>query len=171
MKQISHNDVIELIKDLASKNTDIKTCYRWNLKEFQTSVRPGTEFPLMTVESPTVEPGNSQSNLLLNFRCAFNILGMKGVDTYSIIDEESQNKVLENSMGIALEVTRKLMEVCSIPFLEDNTTKNPWYAILDPLSIVYTKIGPVTNQSLYGYRCEFTLNPKFYTTPTKEKWK
>lgn len=100
---------------------------------------------------------NPESNLLLNFRCAFNILGMDGVDTSVMYNEAAQNEVLNHTSNIALEVLRKL--------LKDNEnfteTNKRWYGTLDPLSISLTKIGPVNSHFLYGYRVGFTLNPKF----------
>lgn len=168
-QQLTHNDIINKLKELAIKHKEINTCYRWNLNEFDTDVRPDTTFPFMPVESPTIEPSNTESNLLLNYRCAFNILGMDNVDTSDIYNETDINKVLNNNLNIALEVARKLIADCSVPFNTDETP-NKWYSRLDKLSFQFTKIGPVTANYLYGYRCEFVLNPKFSLKIDEAKW-
>lgn len=167
--KITHSDIIEKQKDLAEKHQGIKTNYRWNLNEFDGPVRPGTIFPLMTIESPTVEVGNTESLPFLNYQCAFNILGMDGVYTSDRNDEISQNKVINNALEIALELFRKLIQDNSIAFNTDGTN-NKWYSLLDKLSFQFTKIGPVTSDYLYGYRCEFVLKSPFCSELTPEKW-
>lgn len=168
MAQLTFNDVIGKLKELGNSHVDVKTNYRWNLKEFDGDVRENAEFTLMTYEAPHLIPSNTQSNLLLNYMCAFNILGMEGVDTSDVTDEEAQDLVLNHCLNIALEIARKINEHCEIPFIND--VKNPWYSILDKLSFSFTKIGPVTTHYLYGYRCELTLNPKFLLAPDPTKW-
>jgi len=169
MTQLTFDDIINKLKELGDSHVDIKTNYRWNLKEFDGNVRDNTVFTLMTYESPQLVPSNTESNLLLNYMCAFNILGMEGVDTSDVTDEAAQNLVLNHCLNIAIEIARKIIEFSAIPFLE-NTAKNDWYSILNKLSFSFTKIGPVTTGYLYGYRCEFTLNPKFILEVDPTKW-
>ncbi len=168
MDQLQHNDIIDRLSLIGNSNVDIKSNYRWNISEFQGDVREGSEFPLMTYESPTIVPTNTESNLLLEYNCAFNILGMEDVDTSDPEDEEAQNLVLNHCLNIALEVFRKLIEYNEIPF--DGDVRNRWYSILQKLQVSFTKVGPVTNHYLYGYRCEFALNPKFSTITDPAKW-
>lgn len=169
MSQLTFTDVINKWKELGDAHVDIKTNYRWNFTEFDGNVRENTVFPLMTYEAPTLEPANTESNPLLLFNSAFNILGMEDVDTSDATDEVNQNLVLNNSLEIALEVVRKLNEWCATPFL-DNGDKNVWYGLLDKLSITFTKVGPVTNSYLYGYRCELALKPQFHLQVDESKW-
>lgn len=169
MQQLEFNDVINKLKELGDSHVDIKTNYKWNFKEFDGNVRDNTNFTLMTYEAPELVPSNTESNLLLNYMCAFNILGMDGVDTSDVTDEVAQNLVLNHTLNIAIEVARKIVEYSAIPFLPNNV-KNPWYSILNKLSFSFTKVGPVTTNYLYGYRCEFTLNPKFILTVDESKW-
>lgn len=168
MSQITFNDIIAKLKELGDSHIDIKTNYRWNFAEFDGDVRPDSVFPLMTYEGPDVQPTNSESNPLLNFTNAFNILGMDGVDTSDVLDEEAQNLVLNNNLEIALEVVRKLKAYSATPFIDGS--KNKWYGIFDLLQVSFTKVGPVTTSYLYGYRCEFVLNPKFLLTVNTDKW-
>ncbi len=169
MQQLSFNDIITKLKELGDSHVDIKSNYRWNFAEFDGNIRDNTNFTLMTYEGPELQPSNTESNLLLNYMCAFNILGMEGVDTSDVTDETSQNLVLNHCLNIALEVARKLIEYAAIPFLPSGE-KNPWYSILEKLSFSFSKVGPVTTSYLYGYRCEFTLNPKFLLDVDPEKW-
>ena len=169
MTQLTFDDIINKLKEFGDSNVDVKTNYRWNLKEFDGNVRDNTVFTLMTYEAPQVASSNTESNPLKNYMSAFNILGMEGVDTSDVTDEAAQNLVLNHCLNIAFEFERKLIEFSAIPFLENNV-KNPWYSILDKLSFSYTKVGPVTTSYLYGYRCEFTLNPKFILAVDPAKW-
>jgi hypothetical protein len=168
MSQITFNDIIAKLKELGDSHVDIKTNYRWNFAEFDGDVRPDTVFPLMTYEGPDVQPAVSESSPLLNFTNAFNILGMQDVDTSDSLDETAQNQVLNNNLVIALEVVRKLKEFSATPFIND--VKNNWYGIFDLLQVSLTKVGPVTTDYLYGYRCEFVLNPKFSLAVDGSKW-
>lgn len=167
--KITHSDIIEKLKNLAENHQDIKTNYRWDLNEFDGPVRTGTIFPLMTIESPTIEVGNTESLPFLNYQCAFNILGMDSVYTSDRNDEMSQNKVINNALEIAIELYRKLIEESTTAFNTDKT-KNNWYSALDKLSFQFTKIGPVTSDYLYGYRCEFVFKSPFCDKLTLEKW-
>lgn len=168
MSQLTFNDVIKKLNELGTSHVDINTNYRWNFNEFDGDVRPDTQFPLMTYEGPDVQPANSDLNTLLNFICAFNILGKEGVDTSDPLDEAAQNEVLHHCLEIALEVVRKLKEFASTSFI--NNVPNKWYGIFDLLQVSFTKVGPVTTHFLYGYRCEFVLNPKFKKAVDPEKW-
>lgn len=168
MIQLTFDDVINKLEQLANSHIDITSHYRWNMSEFDGDVRPDNSLTLMTYEAPQLTPTNTESNLLLNYRCAFNILGKTGVDTTDVTDEAPQNEVLNHTLNIALEVYRKLIEHCETPFIDDSP--NQWYSRLEKLETSFTKVGPVTTSYLYGYRCEFTINPKFITTPDANKW-
>lgn len=168
MSQITFNDIIAKLKELGDAHVDINTNYRWNFAEFDGNVRPNTVFPLMTYEGPDVQPTNTDQNPLLNFNNAFNILGKDGVITTDPLDETAQNEVLNHTLEIALEVVRKLKEFSAIPFIND--APNKWYGIFDLLQVSLTKVGPVTTSYLYGYRCEFVLNPKFSLVVNADKW-
>lgn len=169
MSQITFTDIIELYQTLGNSHVDIQSNYRWNFTEFDGDVRENTNYPLMTYEAPDVEPDNIESSPLLNFTTAFNILGMQDVDTSDATDEEAQNQVLNNSLEIALEVIRKINEICAT-FNNVDNTKNKWYGLFKKLSFTLTKVGPVTNSYLYGYRCELTFNPKFHLQVDESKW-
>lgn len=168
MSQLTFNDIVTKLQELGDSHVDIQTNYRWNFSEFDGDVRPNTTFPLMTYEGPDVQPGNSELNTLLLFTNAFNILGKEGVDTSDPFDEAAQNEVLNDALEIALEVVRKLKEFSAIPFI--NNEPNKWYGIFDLLQVSLTKVGPVTTSHLYGYRCEFVLNPKFNKAVNPDKW-
>lgn len=168
MSQLTFNDIILKLAELGDSHIDINTNYRWNFSEFDGDIRPGTILPLMTYEGPDVQPTNNNENPLLNFNNAFNILGKDGVDTTDALDEEAQNEVLNHCLEIALEVVRKLKEFSAIPFI--NNERNKWYGIFDLLQVSLTKVGPVTTSYLYGYRCEFVLNPKFSLIVNTDKW-
>jgi hypothetical protein len=166
--KLTHNNIIGKLSEIGTAHKDINTHYRWNFEEFAAILRENTALPLMTYESPTLAAANAESNLHLDYNCAFNILGKQGVATYEIDNEAAQNEVLTYCLEIALEVMRKLMADTSIPFVND--LPNSWYSVLDTLSFTFTKLGPVTQESLYGYRCEFNLNPKFYKAIDPTKW-
>lgn len=169
---LTHNDIINKLAEIGESHTGIKSHYKWNLAEFfdfSVAVREGYNVTLMTYESPTVVPSNEESNLHLDWNCGFNILGKEGVETYEIDNQQAQNEVLNHCLEIAFEVMRKLILDASIPFVKD--VPNPWYSVLKKLSFSFTKIGPVTANNLYGYRCEFSLNPKFKTSVDISKWK
>lgn len=168
---LTHDDVINKLAAIGNSHVDIKTHYRWNLAEFfdqNANLRPGTSSTLMTYESPTVIPSNSENNIHLQWNCAFNILGKEGVHTYEIDNEPAQNEVVNHCLEIALETYRKLIADTSIPLIDG--VPNPWYGVLQKLSASFTKIGPVSSESLYGYRCEFVLNPKFNCNINPQKW-
>ncbi len=169
-KQITHDDIIALIEELAQQHKEVKSFYRWDFEEFDMPVRPNTNFPLLTYESPTLELSNTESNPFVTHQCAFNILGLDGIDTHDPYNTENQNKVLQSSQLIALEIARKLIERDGIAFSYDSTP-NKWYSALDILTFEFVKIGPVTSDYLYGYRCEFSFKSKFTTKPNPEKWK
>jgi hypothetical protein len=166
--ELTHNDIIQKLSEIGTSHKEILTHYRWNFEEFAAILRENTEFTLMTYESPTLGAENTESSLHIDYNCAFNILGKQGVDTYEIDNEAAQNEVLTHCLEIALEIMRKLIADTSIPFVND--VANNWYNVLDKLSFTFTKLGPVTQNSLYGYRCEFSLNPKFNEAIDATKW-
>jgi hypothetical protein len=166
--KLTHNDIVNKLAAIGAAHKDIKTDYRWNFEEFAAILRENTILPLMTYESPTLAASNAESNLHIDYNCAFNILGKEGVATYEIDNEAAQNEVLNHCLEIALEIKRKLIADTSIPFVND--APNSWYSVLDKLSFTFTKLGPVTQESLYGYRCEFNLNPKFSEAIDPTKW-
>ncbi|SEC46910.1 hypothetical protein SAMN04489761_3079 [Tenacibaculum sp. MAR_2009_124] len=166
---LTHDEIISKQKEIAKKHKDVQTCYRWNFSEFDGPVRDNTVFPLMTIESPTLQFTNTESSLFSGYNGAFNILGMDGVYTNDVSDEEAINKVLNNSLEIALEVCKKLIEIDGVYMLETGI-KNKWYSSIDKLSFQLTQIGPVTSNYLYGYRCEFKISTPFSTKLNPDKW-
>lgn len=168
MNELTFNDIINKLAELGNSHVDINTNYRWNFSEFDADIRPDTVLPLMTYEGPDVQPTNSESQPILNYTNAFNILGKQNVDTTDVTDEASQNEVLTHCLEIALEIVRKLKEFSAIPFI--NEERNKWYGIFDLLDVSFTKVGPVTTSYLYGYRCEFVLKNKFKLEVDASKW-
>ena len=163
MPNVTHDDVSNYFTSLGESNVDVKFSYRWNLLEFNGPLPDSAKLTLLAYESPTLITENTETKPHLNTICAFNILGKEGVSTSNIADKAAQDEVLDHCMEIAKEFARKIIT-------DSEKEDGLFYRMVQRLSFQFTKVGPVTLSSLYGYRCEFSINPAFNTNIDPDKW-
>ena len=162
--QASFLKITNLITSLGEKHVDIDDVFRWNRLELAGALRRGVNKTIMLIDAVEVDSDSPSNNSVHSNKCSFFILGKEGVKTDKVDSYAEQNEVLEHCMLTAFEVAARLV-------LEANDPANKWlYSNIERGSFVYTKVGPLFTNNLFGYRCQFTIKSMEKYKVDNNKW-
>tara|TARA_R110002167_G_scaffold364968_1_gene588357 strand:+ start:12772 stop:13272 length:501 start_codon:yes stop_codon:yes gene_type:complete len=138
---IDHNIIVEYFKSLSENHKRINSFFRMDLTEIMSSFRSTAEFPCLVLESHEGDLSDSTVQSTVNDRTfAFTIYEKPGKYDY-----DDQNVRLADTENLGLSVIARMKHDATLPdhFLYNKFKVN---------TVTYTKVGPVFNEHLYGYR-------------------
>lgn len=168
MPKISFLDIVNYLENLAENHTEINSSYRWNVAEMEGNLRSGLLLPVMLIDAIETKSEGSPGKFFHVNTTAVTILGKENTPTASMDDYENQNIVLNFCQGICFEIESRIVHDSKIAKIND--LSNWLFGMVDLNSIQHFKIGPITSDSLYGYRLEFTIKNNVPKMPTISKW-
>lgn len=139
----THKPILDYFQSLNEKLVDFPedSFFRMDLEEIMGSFRSGINFPAMTVESPDGDAENSiGSNSVVGRLFAFTVFQnpTKG-------DFAQQNEMIDQCERIGLKIIARMRH--------DSFEKTHMlYNRFNANSVKWTKIGPLFNEELFGYR-------------------
>lgn len=158
MQSVTHNDIVQLHRDIAGQHVDINGFFRFNFNELTGNLRSGVATPALALESPS---SVFQSNGVSTFHgrdISFILIDFTGkADAY-----DKQNEVLDNLEVIAKEIGAYLAT--------KNRERGHWlYGLFDINSFRMEKVGPVFD-NMYGWNVLYTLKNQETTNMNPSKW-
>lgn len=161
---LNHSILVNYFKQLATNLNDLDGFFRMDLKEILDSFRSLDNFPCMVVESHEGDFSNSNTQQSVNtITWAFTIYTNPQHDDYNEI-----NTKLTTAEEIGIKILARMRHDATQP----NHVLFRRFKLED---VAYSKIGPVFNEHLYGYRFTgqitihepLTINPEDWAdTPT-----
>lgn len=141
MSIVTHTIIVDYFASLAQNLKSLEGFFRMDLTEIQGAFRSKAKLPCLVLESH--EGDFSESNVLssVNARTfAFTIY-----DKHKKGDYDDQNIILNSAEETGLKIIARMKHDASLP---DHFLYNR-FKVED---VKYSKVGPVFNERLYGYR-------------------
>lgn len=137
----THAIIVNYFSNIADTLIDLKSFYRMDLTEIQGAFRNNKVTPTLVLESHEADLGDSNvMQTVKNISFAFTIYILPKTGDY-----DDQNAKLDESEIIGLKVIARMRHDATIPghFL---------YNKFKSAEVNYSKVGPVFNEELYGFR-------------------
>ena len=141
MSTITHQILINYFKAIAENLNGIADFHRMNLSEIQSSFRSSANFPCLTVESHDGDFGDSNVMQSVNDRAfAFTVFTKPAKGDY-----QDQDTKLTESEAYGKKIIARMRHDASQTghFLNRNFKVE---------SVSYSKVGPLYQEQLYGFR-------------------
>lgn len=169
MPRITFLTITNYLEALANKHVSVNDSYRWNATEFTNALRQGVNLPVMLIDAVETQPEGDHTKTIHRNSTAFTVLGKPNTSTGNLDAYAAQNEVLELCQGICFDMETRILHDAQQP-LDAQGNKNWLYGLIDKNSFHHFKVGPITVDALYGYRCEVTLKNTVSTQVETEKW-
>ncbi|MGB5821463.1 MAG: hypothetical protein WBG90_18415 [Saonia sp.] len=141
MSIVSHAIIVGYFTDLANNLIALNDFFRMDLTEIQGAFRSKADLPCLVLESHEGDFSDSNVQSSVNARTfAFTVYDKPGKGDY-----DDQNTKLNSAEEIGLKIIARMKHDSSLP---DHFLYNR-FKVED---INYSKVGPVFNERLYGYR-------------------
>jgi hypothetical protein len=159
-RAITNKTITAFIKSIATAHVDIKDFYRFNIQEVNNALSHSIQLPALLLEAPSINL-TSQTKMVSNFNVrniSFLILDyVDGTDNF-----ESEEEVLENCEGLALDAISYLVKCAKDPshFL---------FGKFDINTVRIEKVGPVFD-NMFGWNVLFDIIAQEPMCYVPEKW-
>lgn len=139
----THKPILDYFQSLNEKLVDFpeKSYFRMDLEEIMGSFRSRINFPAMAVESPDGDAeGSTVSNSVLGRLFAFTIYQNPEKGNFA-----EQNQMIDQCERIGLKIIARMRYDAFDP-------EHLLYNHFLVSSVKWTKVGPIFNEELFGYR-------------------
>lgn len=169
MPRVTFIQITQYLEALSLHHKDVNSSYRWNASEFAGSLRQGVLLPVTLIDAVETQSSGDSSKTIHANTTAFTVLGKPNTSTGNLDSYDAQNEVLELCQNICFDFETRILHDAKQP-QNAQGGKNWLYGLVDKNSFHHFKVGPITVEGLYGYRCEVTLKNTVPTDVEAAKW-
>lgn len=156
---LNHNILVNYFSDLATQLKSINSFFRMNLTEIMGAFRSTAEFPCMVIESHEGDFGDSTPiSSINNIAFGFTIYTNPDNDDY-----DAQNQDLATAEEIGIKILARMRHDATQP-------NHILYNRFKIETVTYSKVGPIFNEQLYGYRFVGAIRLQEPLTVNPDDW-